>query len=167
MLIESDEQIMTCAQRNTKAYLIPFHTLWLRSKDMVDLRMSGKTPQADRWTTTNLIAHIAAYRLIGVSVQDHKKLGIGRWLRTSGEEIAYKAGEPLPSDSVCYDEASRIAYFSIGPPLSDQTEAEAYTRPGKVYFLQNGSIARIRFPVTDRRGRAGVLGAAASLLAIR
>lgn len=150
-----------------KFYSFPFRTLWLRSKDAIDLRMTGKTPAGDTWTTTDVIAHIADFRLVGVSVQDHKKLGLGRWLRAEGEEVDFQPDEPLPSQTVRYDEAGRIAYFSVWPLLSAQSDVQTITRPGKIYYLADGSLARIRLPVTDRRGRAGALGAAAGLLATR
>ncbi len=159
--------MVTDDPRSAKAYSIPFRALWLRRKDMIDLRISGKTPDADNWTTAEIVAHIAAYRLVGVSVQDHKKLGLGRWLRAVGKEIAFNAREPLPSGIVRYDEAGQIAYFSIWPLLSNDAETYNYERQSKVYFLQNGSIARLCFPVMNKRGRAGVLGAAAGLLATR
>ena len=110
---------------------------------------------------------MAARRLVGVSLRDHKRLGLGRWLRTAGEEIRYVADEPLPSGTIRYDEAGQFAYFSIWPQLSDDAERHDYERESKVYLLQDGGVARIRFPVMNKRGRAGVLGVAAGLLATR
>jgi len=102
-----------------------------------------------------------------VSIQDHKRLGLGRWLRAAGDEVPFRTDEPLPSGTVRYDEAGQIAYFSIWPLLSEDADAHHYERRGKIYLMRNGGIARIRFPVLNKRGRAGVLGAAAALLATR
>ena len=154
-------------RENIKAFNIPFRTIWLHRKDMIDLRMTGRTPEVDNWTTADIVAHIAAFRLVGVSMQDHKRLGLGRWLRATGKEILYEAGEPMPSGTVSYDEAGKIAYFSVWPLLSDDVERHNYERKGKVYLLQGGGVARIRFPVLNHRGRAGVLGTAAAQLATR
>ncbi len=154
-------------RENLKAFNIPFRTIWLHRKDMIDLRMTGRTPEVDNWTTADIVAHIAAYRLVGVSMQDHKRLGLGRWLRATGKEILYEAGEPMPSGTVSYDEAGQIAYFSVWPLLSDDVEIHNYERKGKVYLLREGGVARIRFPVLNQRGRPGVLGPAAALLATR
>jgi hypothetical protein len=159
--------MMAEIQANVRAYQIPFRTVWLRRKDVIDLRISGRTPEVDNWTTADLVAHIVAYRLIGVSMQDHKRLGLGRWLRATGQEISFEEGEPLPSGTVCYDEAGQIAYFSVWPLLSDDVEIHNYERKGKVYLLREGGVARIRFPVLNHRGRPGVLGPAAALLATR
>ena len=154
-------------RENVKAFNILFRTIWLHRKDMIDLRMTGRTPEVDNWTTADIVAHIAAYRLVGVSMQDHKRLGLGRWLRATGKEILYEAGEPMPSGTVSYDEAGQIAYFSVWPLLSDYVEIHNYERKGKVYLLREGGVARIRFPVLNQRGRPGVLGPAAALLATR
>jgi hypothetical protein len=159
--------MMAEIQANVRAYQIPFRTVWLRRKDVIDLRISGRTLEVDNWTTADLVAHIVAYRLIGVSMQDHKRLGLGRWLRATGQEISFEEGEPLPSGTVCYDEAGQIAYFSVWPLLSDDVDQHNYERKGKVFLLRDGGVARIRFPVLNKRGRAGVLGTAAGLLATR
>ena len=158
---------MTGHRSNIRAYNVPFRTVWLRRRDVIDLRIVGSSPDADNWTTAEIVAHMAARRLVGVSMRDHKRLGLGRWLRAAGEEIRYVADEPLPAGTVRYDEAGQIAYFSIWPQLSDDVERHDYERESKVYLLQDGGVARIRFPVMNKRGRAGVLGVAAGLLATR
>jgi hypothetical protein len=152
---------------NVRTFDIHFRTVWLRRKDVIDLRMTGRTPEEDNWTTADIVAHIAAFRLVGVSMQDHKRLGLGRWLRATGKEVPFEEGQPLPSGTVCYDEAGQIAYFSVWPLLSEDVEKHNYERKGKVYLLQGGGVARIRFPVLNHRGRAGVLGTAAAQLATR
>lgn len=152
---------------NVRAYGLPFRTVWLRRKDMIDLRFSGTRPDADSWTTADIVAHLSDYRLIGVSIQDHKRLGLGRWLRVSGEEVSFRADEPLPSETVRYDEGAQIAYFSIWPQFSGDTVRRDYEREGKIFLGRTGGIARIRFPVLNNRGRTGVLGTAAALLATR
>ena len=152
---------------NVRAFDLPFRAVWVRRKDMIDLRVSRGTQGTDIWTNADLVAHISAFRLVGVSVQDHKRLGLGRWLRANGNEIPFKADEPMPSGTVAYDEAGHIAYFSIWPQLSEDADARHYERRGKIYLLRNGGVARIRFPVLNKRGRAGVLGTAAALLATR
>ena len=158
---------MKNGRTSVRAYNVPFRAIWLRQKDVIDLRIAGSTPSADNWTTAETVAHIAAYRLVGVSMRDHKRLGLGRWLRATGEEIPYEADEPLPAGTVRYDEAGQIAYFSIWPLLSDDAERHDYERESKVYLLPSGGIARIRFPVMNKHNRAGVLGPAAALLATR
>ena len=152
---------------NIRAFELPFRAVWVRRKDMIDLRIARRAPETDSWTSADLVAHISAYRLIGVSIQDHKRLGLGRWLRATGDEVPFRDDEPLPPGTVRYDEAGQIAYFSIWPQLSDSADAHHYERKGKVLLTGNGEIARIRFPVLNSRGRAGVLGAAAALLATR
>ncbi len=152
---------------SVRAYGLPFRAVWLRRKDMIDLRFSGTRPDADSWTTADIVAHITDFRLTGVSIQDHKRLGLGRWLRALGEEVAFQAGEPLPSETVRYDEGAQIAYFSIWPQFSDDADQRDYERKGKIFLGRTGGIARIRFPVLNKRGRAGVLGTAAALLATR
>jgi hypothetical protein len=158
---------MKNGRTNVRAYNVPFRAIWLRQKDVIDLRIAGSTPSADNWTTAETVAHIAAYRLVGVSMRDHKRLGLGRWLRATGEEIPYEADEPLPAGTVRYDEAGQIAYFSIWPLLTGDATKHEYEREAKVYLLGNGAVARIRFPVMNKRGRTGVLGTAAALLATR
>ena len=158
---------MTKRRASVRAYNVPFRTVWLRRKDTIDLRITGAAPDTDNWTTAQIVVHIAAYRLVGVSMGDHKRLGLGRWLRAAGQEIPFKADEPLPSGTVRYDEAGQIAYFSIWPLLSAAAERHDYERESKVYLLRNGGVARIRFPVMNKRGRAGALGTAAALLATR
>ena len=159
---------MTAEYRtNIRAFDLPFRSVWVRRKDMIDLRISRGAPKTDSWTSADIVAHISAFRLIGVSIQDHKKLGLGRWLRATGNEVPFRAGEPLPSGTVKYDEAGQIAYFSIWPQLSEDADTHHYERKGKVFMMRNGGIARIRFPVLNNRGRGGVLGAAAALLATR
>ncbi len=150
-----------------RAFDLPFRTVWVRRKDMIDLRVSRDTPDTENWTNADLVAHISTFRLVGVSVQDHKRLGLGRWLRAHGNEIPFLADEPMPSGTVAYDEAGQIAYFSIWPQLSEDADARHYERRGKIYLMPNGGVARIRFPVLNKRGRAGVLGTAAALLATR
>ena len=152
---------------NVRAFDLPFRTVWVRRKDMIDLRVSKGTSETDNWTNADLVAHISAFRLVGVSVQDHKRLGLGRWLRANGNEIPFMADEPMPSGTVAYDEAGQIAYFSVWPQLSEDADARHYERRGKIYLMPNGGVARIRFPVLNKRGRAGVLGTAAALLATR
>ena len=152
---------------NLRAFDLPFRTVWVRRKDMIDLRFSRGTPETDDWTNADLVAHISAFRLVGVSVQDHKRLGLGRWLRANGSEIPFMADEPMPSGTVAYDEAGQIAYFSVWPQLSEDADARHYERRGKIHLMPNGGVARIRFPVLNKRGRAGVLGTAAALLATR
>lgn len=154
-------------RRNVRAFELPFRTVWVRRKDMIDLRIGKRAPETDSWTSADLVAHISAYRLIGVSIQDHKRLGLGRWLRASGDEVPFRTDEPLPSGTVSYDEAGQFAYFSIWPQLSEDADAHHYERKAKVFLTGNGGIDRIRFPVLNNRGRAGVLGAAAALLATR
>jgi len=159
---------MTTENRTSvRAFELPFQTVWVRRKDMIDLRIARRAPETDNWTNADLVAHISAYRLIGVSIQDHKRLGLGRWLRAACDEVSFRTDEPLPSGMVRYDEAGQIAYFSIWPQLSEDADAHHYERRGKIYLMQDGGIARIRFPVLNKRGRAGVLGAAAALLATR
>lgn len=159
---------MTADSRtNVRAFDLPFRAVWLRRRDVIDLRFSRSAPETDNWTNADIVAHISAFRLVGVSIQDHKRLGLGRWLRSNGDEIPFRADEPLPSGTVRYDEAGQIAYFSIWPQLSEDADAYHYERRGKIYLMRNGGIARIRFPVLNKRGRAGVLGTAASLLATR
>ena len=158
---------MKADRENVKAYNVPFRAIWLRSKDMIDLRFKGSTPNAENWTTAEIVAHIAGPRLVGVSMKDHKRLGLGRWLRATGEEMPFEADEPLPSGTVRYDEAGHIAYFSIWPLLSDDAGSRDYERECKIYLLPNGGVARIRFPVMNKRSRAGTLGTAATLLATR
>ena len=152
---------------HVRAFDLPFRTVWVRRKDMIDLRVSRSTPETDNWTNADIVAHISAFRLVGVSVKDHKRLGLGRWLRENGNEIPFIAAEPMPSGTVVYDEAGQIAYFSVWPQLSEDADARHYERRGKIYLKRNGGIARIRFPVLNKRGRAGVLGTAAALLATR
>ena len=152
---------------NVRAFDLPFRTVWVRRKDMIDLRVSRSAPETDRWTNADIVAHVSAFRLVGVSVKDHKRLGLGRWLRANGNEIPYMADEPMPSGTVAYDEAGQIAYFSVWPQLSEDADARHYERRGKIYLKRNGGIARLRFPVLNKRGRAGVLGTAAALLATR
>ena len=152
---------------NVRAFDLPFRTVWVRRKDMIDLRVSTSTLDTDNWTYADLMAHISAFRLVGVSVQDHKRLGLGRWLRANGNEIPFMADEPMPSSTVAYDEAGQIAYFSVWPQLSEDADARHYERRGKIYLMPDGGVARIRFPVLNKRGRAGVLGTAAALLATR
>ncbi len=152
---------------HVRAFDLLFRTVWVRRKDMIDLRVSRSTPETDNWTNADIVAHISAFRLVGVSVKDHKRLGLGRWLRENGNEIPYIADEPMPSGTVVYDEAGQIAYFSVWPQLSEGADARHYERRGKIYQKRNGGIARIRFPVLNKRGRAGVLGTAAALLATR
>jgi hypothetical protein len=84
---------------SVRAYGLPFRAVWLRRKDMIDLRFAGSRPEQDHWTTTDIVVHISDFRLTGVSIKDHKRLGLGRWLRTSGEEVEFRADEPLPSVS--------------------------------------------------------------------
>jgi hypothetical protein len=158
---------MTRGQTGAKAYNIRFRALWLRSKDAIDLRIYAKRPVEDNWTSAETVAHVAAYRLVGVSVQDHKRLGLGRWLREVGKEVPFNEDEPMPSGIVRYDEAGQIAYFSIWPLLSEDAESFNYERTSKIFLLPEGGIARIRVPVKNRRGRAGPLGAAAGRLATR
>lgn len=158
---------MAETRTNVRAYEIPFRTIWLRRKDMIDLRMAGGTPEEDNWTTADIVAHIVAFRLVGISMRDHKRLGLGRWLRGTGKEILFDADEPLPSGTISYDEAGQIAYYSIWPLLSDEGKRHHYERKGKVFLLRDGGVARIRFPVLNKRGRAGVLGTVASLLPTR
>lgn len=150
-----------------RAFDLPFRTVWVRRKDMIDLRVSRSTSETENWTSADLVAHISALRLVGVSVQDHKRLGLGRWLRANGNEIPFVADEPMPSGTVAYDEAGQIGYFSVWPQLSEDADTRHYERRGKVYLMPNGGVARIRFPVLNKRGRAGVLGTAAALLATR
>ena len=50
-------------QANVRTYQIPFRTLWLRRKDVIDLRISGRTPEVDNWTTADLVAHTNAESL--------------------------------------------------------------------------------------------------------
>ena len=152
---------------NVRAFDLPFRTVWVRRKDSIDLRVAQGTPDTDNWTNADLVAHISAFRLVGVSVQDHKRLGLGRWLRANGNEIPFMGDEPMPSGTVAYDEAAQIAYFSVWPQLSEDADARHYERVGKIYLMRNGGVARIRFPVLNKRGRAGVLGTAAALLATR
>ena len=152
---------------NVRAFDLPFRTVWVRRKDMIDLRVSKSAPETDNWTNADIVAHISAFRLVGVSVKDHKRLGLGRWLRANGNEIPFIADEPMPSGTVAYDEAGQIAYFSVWPQLSEEADARHYERRGKIYLKRNGGIARIRFPVLNKRGRAGVLGTAAALLGTR
>ena len=158
---------MTDVRPRVRAYEVPFRTVWLRRRDTIDLRMAGNTPHAQNWTTADIVVHVAAPRLVGITLRDHKRLGLGRWLRAEASEIPYAMDESLPSGSVRYDEAGQIAYFSIWPLLADDAVRHDYEREGKVYLLENGAVARIRFPVMNKRGRAGVLGAAAALLATR
>ncbi len=159
---------MTSENRtNVRAFEVPFQTVWVQRRDMIDLRIERRAPETDSWTSADLVAHISAYRLIGVSIQDHKRLGLGRWLRATGDEVPIRADEPLPSGTVSYDEAGQVAYFSIWPQLFEDADAHHYERKGKVFLMGDGGIARIRFPVLNNRGRAGVLGAAAGLLATR
>ena len=150
-----------------RAFDLPFRTVWVRRKDMIDLRVSRSSPETDSWTNADIVAHVGDFRLLGISVKDHKRLGLGRWLRANGDEIPFIADEPMPSGTVAYDEAGQIAYFSIWPQLSEDADARHYERSGKIYLKRNGGIARIRFPVLNKRGRAGVLGTAAALLATR
>lgn len=152
---------------SVRAFDLPFRAVWVRRKDMIDLRVSRSARETDNWTNADLVAHVSAFRLVGVSVQDHKRLSLGRWLRANGNEIPFIADEPMPSGTVAYDEAGQIAYFSIWPQLSEDPDARHYERRGKVYLMPNGGVARIRFPVLNKRGRAGVLGTAAALLATR
>ena len=152
---------------SVRAFDLPFRTVWVRRKDMIDLRVSRSTRETENWTNADLVAHVSDFRLVGVSVQDHKRLGLGRWLRAQGNEIPFLADEPMPSGTVAYDEAGQIAYFSIWPQLSEDADARNYERRGKIYLMPNGGVARIRFPVLNKRGRAGVLGTAAALLATR
>ena len=152
---------------NVRAYGLPFRAIWLRRKDMIDLRFAGSRPEPDHWTTTDIVVHISDFRLTGVSIQDHKRLGLGRWLRASGEEVPFQANEPLPSETVRYDEGAQIAYFSVWPLFSEDSDRRDYERRGKIFLGRTGGIARIRFPVLNKRGRAGVLGTAAALLATR
>lgn len=158
---------MTHVQPKFRAYEVPFRTIWLRRRDAIDLRMAGSAPHAQNWTTADIVVHVAAHRLVGITMRDHKRLGLGRWLRAEAPEIPYAMDRALPSGSVRYDEAGQIAYFSIWPLLADDAVRHDYEREGKVYLLENGAVARIRFPVMNKRGRAGVLGAAAALLATR
>jgi len=152
---------------SVRAFDLPFRTVWVRRKDMIDLRVSRSTRETENWTNADLVAHVSDFRLVGVSVQDHKRLGLGRWLRAQGNEIPFLANEPMPSGTVAYDEAGQIAYFSIWPQLSEDAYARNYERSGKKYLMPNGGVARIRFPVLNKRGGAGVLGTAAALLATR
>ena len=152
---------------NVRTFDLPFRAVWVRRKDMIDLRVSRNAPQTDSWTNADVVASVSAFRLVGVSVKDHKRLGLGRWRRESGNEVPFIAGEPMPSGTVAYDEAGQIAYFSIWPQLSEDADARHHERRGKIYLKGNGGIARIRFPVLNKRGRAGLLGSAAALLATR
>lgn len=158
---------MTYAKATARAYSLPFRAVWLRSKDSIDLRFADGAPDGDIWTTADLVAHIADYRLVGVSIQDHKRLGLGRWLRATGADAKFEDSQPLPSGTVRYDQAAQFAYFSIWPLLSDEADMQNYQREGKIHLTRNGEIARIRFQVLNRRGRAGALGVAAGLLATR
>lgn len=158
---------MTDVRPKVRVYEVPFRAIWLRRRDLIDLRMAGGAPHGDNWTTADIVVHVAAHRLVGITMRDHKRLGMGRWLRAETPEIPYAIDEPLPSGSVRYDEASQIAYYSIWPLLTGDAERHEYEREAKVYLLGNGAVARIRFPVMNKRGRAAALGAAAALLATR
>ena len=158
---------MTEVRPKVRAYEVPFRAVWLRRRDLIDLRIAGGAPHGDSWTTADIVVHVAAHRLVGITMRDHKRLGLGRWLRAEAPELPYAMDEPLPSGSVRYDEAGQIAYFSIWPLLTEDAEKHDYEREAKVYLLGSGAVARIRFPVMNKRGRAGALGAAAALLATR
>lgn len=150
-----------------RTYNLPFRAVWLRRKDLIDLRIAGVNAHPDSWTTAEVLAHVASFRLVGVTLQDHKRIGLGRWLRSQGEEAAYEPGSPLPSGTASYDEAGQLAYFSVWPLLSADADRRDYARTAKILLAPEGGIARIRFPVMNRRGRAGALGSAAGLLATR
>lgn len=150
------------------AYALAYRALWLRSQDVIEIRARHRAKVVEPPQALEVTAHIANFRLLGVSLADNKRLGLGRWLRRQAEVVEQAPADPVPAGVVVYDEAARVAYFSLWPRLDPDRHAEnRLQRPGQVYVDGDGALARIRFPVTGRRRQEDELGAAAGFLAER
>jgi hypothetical protein len=153
-----------------KAYLVPIRAIWLQTPDVIELRFAGnRRPDLQGLTDRHeVLVHLdPGQRMLGVSLDDHKRLGLGRWLRQNWEETDHTPGEPVPADTVVYDEAAQVAYFSIWPYLGDPELIRTAVRRADLFFDANHQIQAIRVPVRTRRRREGDLSGATGYLPTR
>ncbi len=151
---------------STKAYSVPFRTLWLQGNDSIELRVTlSRRPHGEQTVTFPVTAHLDpdSKRLLGLMVADHKSMRLGRWIRQNWSETAHDPDEPVPSSTVVYDEAAQIAYFSIWPNLNGVEPALAERRRAEIIVDSTGDLLRIRLPVTVRRSDDGLAVAAGYL----
>ena len=137
--------------------------LWVRSRDVIEIRFLDRRPAPERVTRADVLAHIADYRLLGVTLSDTKRLRLGALLRAGRPPLNVAPGDPLPAGTILYDEAARTAYISLWPNLTGGQE-QRVARNARLLLDGQGRLARIRIPVAGPKGEEDALGPAAGLL---